>query len=73
MSKCRISSFPMGCEVGVQGFDRGVNFGFLQSKKMSKNDNVQKFVYGGLSCMTAALFTNPIDVIKIRLQLQVML
>jgi hypothetical protein len=29
-----------------------------------------KFVFGGISCMTAACVTNPIDVIKTRLQLQ---
>jgi len=32
--------------------------------------SAQNFVFGGLSCMTAATFTNPIDVIKIRLQIQ---
>jgi hypothetical protein len=30
----------------------------------------EKYAYGGLSCMAAACFTNPIDVIKVRLQLQ---
>eukprot|EP01114_Cavostelium_apophysatum_P021819 TRINITY_DN7711_c0_g1_i1.p1 TRINITY_DN7711_c0_g1~~TRINITY_DN7711_c0_g1_i1.p1 ORF type:complete len:317 (-),score=55.65 TRINITY_DN7711_c0_g1_i1:628-1578(-) len=34
------------------------------------NPTLQKFVFGGWSCMTAACFTNPIDVIKVRLQLQ---
>ncbi|ELR12925.1 mitochondrial carrier protein [Acanthamoeba castellanii str. Neff] len=29
-----------------------------------------KFVLGGLSCCIAALFTNPIDVVKVRLQLR---
>eukprot|EP01113_Clastostelium_recurvatum_P041917 TRINITY_DN6735_c0_g1_i1.p1 TRINITY_DN6735_c0_g1~~TRINITY_DN6735_c0_g1_i1.p1 ORF type:complete len:322 (+),score=31.93 TRINITY_DN6735_c0_g1_i1:44-967(+) len=29
-----------------------------------------KFVYGGVSCMAAACVTNPIDVVKTRLQLQ---
>jgi solute carrier family 25 protein 14/30 len=31
---------------------------------------VQMYVFGGLSAQVAAVFTNPIDVIKIRLQLQ---
>lgn len=30
----------------------------------------EKFAYGGLSCQLAACVTNPIDVIKVRLQLQ---
>ncbi|EFA80058.1 mitochondrial substrate carrier family protein [Heterostelium album PN500] len=30
----------------------------------------QRFLFGGLSCMAAACVTNPIDVIKTRLQLQ---
>ena len=33
--------------------------------------HVLKFVGGGLSCMAAACVTNPIDVIKTRLQIQV--
>eukprot|EP01103_Thecamoeba_quadrilineata_P003055 TRINITY_DN12887_c0_g1_i1.p1 TRINITY_DN12887_c0_g1~~TRINITY_DN12887_c0_g1_i1.p1 ORF type:complete len:318 (+),score=60.48 TRINITY_DN12887_c0_g1_i1:31-984(+) len=35
-----------------------------------QNDHLLKFVGGGLSCMTAACFTNPVDVIKTRLQIQ---
>lgn len=34
------------------------------------NDTIRKFLFGGISCMTAACVTNPIDVIKVRLQLQ---
>ncbi|MGL1218158.1 MC/SLC25 family protein, partial [Vibrio parahaemolyticus] len=30
----------------------------------------EKYAYGGLSCQIAACVTNPIDVIKVRLQLQ---
>jgi len=30
----------------------------------------EKFLYGGLACMAAACVTNPIDVVKVRLQLQ---
>ena len=34
------------------------------------NETTSKFVFGGFSCMAAACVTNPIDVIKTRLQLQ---
>ncbi|EGG17660.1 mitochondrial substrate carrier family protein [Cavenderia fasciculata] len=38
---------------------------------MSKEELMShRFLYGGLSCMAAACVTNPIDVIKTRLQLQ---
>eukprot|EP01121_Diplochlamys_sp_Union-15-3_P013895 TRINITY_DN4379_c0_g1_i1.p1 TRINITY_DN4379_c0_g1~~TRINITY_DN4379_c0_g1_i1.p1 ORF type:complete len:294 (-),score=40.52 TRINITY_DN4379_c0_g1_i1:22-903(-) len=33
-------------------------------------DTVGKFIFGGISCMVAATVTNPIDVMKVRLQLQ---
>jgi len=37
---------------------------------MSSEPHYLKFVFGGISCMSAACVTNPIDVIKTRLQLQ---
>eukprot|EP00842_Homolaphlyctis_polyrhiza_P004322 jgi/Hompol1/4891/HPOL_001034-RA len=37
---------------------------------MVANEGVLGFVFGGLSCMSAALVTHPVDTIKVRLQLQ---
>ncbi|KYQ89105.1 mitochondrial substrate carrier family protein [Tieghemostelium lacteum] len=38
---------------------------------MSKEEPIyQRFLFGGISCMMAAVVTNPIDVIKTRLQIQ---
>ncbi|KAI9297764.1 mitochondrial carrier [Neoconidiobolus thromboides FSU 785] len=33
-------------------------------------DGIEKFFLGGIACMSAAVITNPIDVVKVRLQLQ---
>jgi len=32
-------------------------------------NNFVRLVFGGISCMTAATFTNPVDVVKTRLQI----
>ncbi|KAK9761403.1 hypothetical protein K7432_013726 [Basidiobolus ranarum] len=34
-----------------------------------RNETLTRFAFGGLSCMTAAIVTNPVDVMKVRLQL----
>lgn len=35
-----------------------------------KSETARKFALGGFSCMVAAVVTNPIDMVKVRLQLQ---
>jgi hypothetical protein len=45
-------------------------FDLLSVQMSRKPEWWEKFFYGGLSCQTAACVTNPIDVTKVRLQLQ---
>jgi len=42
----------------------------LGTRKEGMESPSLKFLLGGLSCCIAALFTNPIDVVKVRLQLR---
>eukprot|EP00795_Rhopilema_esculentum_P009542 gene9542-17288_t len=44
-------------------------FTVIQKSIMVENENATRFALSGISCMSAGIVTNPIDVIKVRLQL----
>ena len=42
----------------------------IEHPNKNMHNNIARLLLGGVSCMTAATFTNPADVVKVRLQIQ---